>query len=163
SRTGLSRISPLWNGTMRRGRASTRDGGRRCTGSSSPPPSRRPSSEPPPSIPERQPSGLWKAAVCRGLAPLAVRNRGGAIRGRLFCRRQYAWNPLLTDDAGMGKIRPVTIPAGTPEGFRERLEMFMIRPLVNSGGARHLPRLVGEDLLVEDFPDPKEHEEPTSS
>src|SRR5262245_59062148 len=63
----------------------------------------------------------------------------------------------------MGKIRPVTIPAGTPEGFRERLEMFMIRPLVNSGGARHLPRLVAEDVLVEDFPDPMEGAEPASS
>ena len=31
--------------------------------------------------------------------------------------------------------------------------MLMIHPLVNSGGARHLPTLVAEDLLVEDFPD----------
>jgi hypothetical protein len=32
--------------------------------------------------------------------------------------------------------------------------MFMIHPLVNSGGARYLPSLVAEDVLVEDFPDP---------
>ena len=32
--------------------------------------------------------------------------------------------------------------------------MFVIHPLVNSGGARYLPTLVGEDVLVEDFPDP---------
>jgi hypothetical protein len=81
----------------------------------------------------------------------------------LAALRQYAWNPLLTDEAGMGQVRPVSLPAGTPEGFRERLEMFMIRPLVNSGGARHLPRLVAEDVLVEDFPDPKESEEPRPS
>jgi hypothetical protein len=84
-------------------------------------------------------------------------------RPELAPLRQYAWNPVLTDEAGMGKVRPVTLPAGTPEGFRERLEMFMIRPLVNSGGARHLPRLVAEDVLVEDFPDPKEGEEPAFS
>jgi hypothetical protein len=32
--------------------------------------------------------------------------------------------------------------------------MFTIHPLVNSGGARYLPSLVAEDVLVEDFPDP---------
>jgi hypothetical protein len=84
-------------------------------------------------------------------------------RPELAALRQYAWNPLLTDEAGMGTVRPVPLPAGTPEGFRDRLEMFMIRPLVNSGGARHLPTLVAEDLLVEDFPDPKEGAEPASS
>jgi hypothetical protein len=35
----------------------------------------------------------------------------------------------------------------------------MIHPLVNSGGARHLPTLVAEDVLVEDFPDPKAGED----
>lgn len=34
---------------------------------------------------------------------------------------------------------------------------------MNSGGARHLPSLVPEDVLVEDFPDPKERTEPASS
>jgi hypothetical protein len=81
----------------------------------------------------------------------------------LAALRQYAWNPLLADEAGMGQVKPVPLPAGTPEGVRERLEMFMIRPLVNSGGARHLPSLVAEDVLVEDFPDPREGEEPASS
>jgi hypothetical protein len=43
------------------------------------------------------------------------------------------------------------------------VEMLMIHPLVNSGGARHLPTLVAEDVLVEDFPDPSdEGEAPTS-
>jgi hypothetical protein len=55
------------------------------------------------------------------------------------------------------------LPAGTPEAFRERLEMLMIHPLVNSGGARHLPTLVAEDVLVEDFPDPKEGDETPAS
>jgi hypothetical protein len=41
--------------------------------------------------------------------------------------------------------------------------MLMIHPVVNSGGARHFPKLVAEDVLVEDFPDPKEGEEPGAS
>ena len=39
----------------------------------------------------------------------------------------------------------------------------MIHPLANSGGARHLPSLVAEDVLVEDFPDPGEDEQPPAS
>ena len=32
----------------------------------------------------------------------------------------------------------------------------MIHPLVKSGGGRHLSKLVAEDVLVEDFADPKD-------
>ena len=39
----------------------------------------------------------------------------------------------------------------------------MIHPLVNSGGARYLPSLVAEDVLVEDFPDPAEGQTPPAS
>jgi len=74
--------------------------------------------------------------------------------------RQSVWNPLFSDEPG-GRIgvKQVPLPAGTPEAFRERLEMLMIHPIVNSGGARHLPKLVAEDVLVEDFPDPEEGKE----
>jgi hypothetical protein len=72
---------------------------------------------------------------------------------------QYAWNPVFGDEPGRIKVKQVPLPAGTPEQFRERLEMLMIHPLINSGGARHLPTLVAEDVLVEDFPDPKEGDE----
>jgi hypothetical protein len=41
--------------------------------------------------------------------------------------------------------------------------MFVIRPLVNSGGARYLPTLVAEDVLVEDFPDPADGQPPPAS
>jgi hypothetical protein len=41
--------------------------------------------------------------------------------------------------------------------------MFTIHPLVNSGGARYLPSLVAEDVLVEDFPDPAEGQTPAAS
>src|SRR5262249_538332 len=38
--------------------------------------------------------------------------------------RQYAWNPVFSDEPG-GRIgvKQVPLPAGTPEGFRERVEM----------------------------------------
>jgi hypothetical protein len=77
--------------------------------------------------------------------------------------RQYAWNPLFADESGRTSVKQVPLPGGTPEGFRERLEMLMIHPLVNSGGARHLPKLVAEDVLVENFPDPKEGAEASAS
>jgi hypothetical protein len=41
--------------------------------------------------------------------------------------------------------------------------MLMIHPLINSGGARHLPTLVAEDVLIEDFADPGEEEQPPVS
>jgi hypothetical protein len=77
--------------------------------------------------------------------------------------RQYAWNPLIADESGRIGVKQVPLPTGTPEALRDRLEMSMIHPLVNSGGARHLPKLVAEDVLIEDFPDPKEGEQPPVS
>jgi hypothetical protein len=70
--------------------------------------------------------------------------------------RDYAWNPLFSEESGQIDARKLPLPTGAPEAVRGRLEMLMIHPLVNSGGARHLPALVAEDLLVEDFPDPEE-------
>ena len=77
--------------------------------------------------------------------------------------RQYAWNPLIADESGRIGVKQVPLPTGSPEALRERLEMSMIHPLVNSGGARHLPKLVAEDVLIEDFPDPKEGEQPPAT
>jgi hypothetical protein len=94
-----------------------------------------------------------EAARRLGLAPRRLESRT-----EFASLRQYAWNPVSADESGRIGVKQVPLPAGTPEGFRERLEMLVIHPLVNSGGARHLPRLVAEDVLVEDFPDPGEGE-----
>jgi hypothetical protein len=99
-----------------------------------------------------------KAARRLGLAARRLESRV-----ELASLRQYVWNPLFSDESGRLKVKQVPLPAGTPEAFRERLEMLMIHPVVNSGGARHLPRLVAEDVLVEDFPDPKEGDEAPAS
>jgi hypothetical protein len=99
-----------------------------------------------------------KAALRLGLAVRRLESRT-----ELAPLRQYAWNPFFSDESGPIDVKHVPLPAGTPEGFRERLEMLMIHPLVNSGGARHLPRLVAEDVLVEDFADLKEGDQPPLS
>jgi hypothetical protein len=103
-------------------------------------------------------SATLEAARRLGLAPRRLESR------REFASlRQYAWNPVAADESGRIAVKQVPLPAGTPEGFRERLEMLIIHPLVNSGGARHLPKLVAEDVLIEDFPDPGEGDEAPAS
>jgi len=92
-----------------------------------------------------------------GLAPRRLESRV-----ELASLRQYAWNPL-SDESGHVEIQRPALPSGSPEGLRDRVEMLMIHPLVNSGGARHLPTLVAEDVLVEDFPDPVEGASPPAS
>jgi hypothetical protein len=99
----------------------------------------------------------------KGARRLGLAARRLESKVELASLRQYAWNPLFAEGSGQIKVAQVPLPAGTPEGFRERLEMLMIHPVVNSGGARHLPTLVAEDVLVEDFPDPKEGDEGPAS
>ena len=98
-----------------------------------------------------------------GARRLGLASRRLEGRVEVAALRQYAWNPVFGDEPGQVKVKQVPLPAGTPEAFRDRLEMLMIHPLINSGGARHLPSLVDEDVLVEDFPDPKEGDEPPAS
>jgi len=95
-----------------------------------------------------------QAARRLGLAPRRLDSRA-----ELASLSQYAWDPVFADESARMSVKQVPLPPGTPEGFRERLEMLMIHPAVNSGGARHFPKLVAEDVLVEDFPDPKEGED----
>jgi hypothetical protein len=83
-------------------------------------------------------------------------------RMELAALRQYAWTPL-SDERGPGEAPRLRLPSGIPEGLRDGLAVFMIHPLVNSGGARYLPSLVAEDVLVEDFPDPVEGHAPPAS
>jgi hypothetical protein len=94
-----------------------------------------------------------QAARRLGLAPRRLDSRA-----ELASLSQYAWDPVFADESRMS-VKQVPLPPGTPEEFRERLEMLMIHPAVNSGGARHFPKLVAEDVLVEDFPDPVEGED----
>jgi hypothetical protein len=83
-----------------------------------------------------------------GLAPRRVEPRL-----ELAALRRYAWTPF-SDEHVDSAAAQLPLPSGSPEGLRDGLAMFTIHPLVNSGGARYLPSLVAEDVLVEDFPDP---------
>jgi hypothetical protein len=105
----------------------------------------------------------YSADTLEGARRLGLAARRLESHAEIASLRSYAWNPLFADESGRIKVKEIELPAGTPEAFRERLEMLMIHPLVNSGGARHLPTLVAEDVLVEDFPDPKQGDEPPRS
>jgi hypothetical protein len=76
--------------------------------------------------------------------------------------RRYAWTPL-SHEWGNSPAAEIPLPSGSPEDLQEGLAVFTIHPLVNSGGARYLPSLVAEDVLVEDFPDPAEGQTPGAS
>ena len=117
-------------------------------------------STPMPAKPSTDLLNAYSDATLKEARRLGLAARRLESRVELASVRQYAWNPLFSDEPG-GRIgvKQIPLPAGTPEALRERLEMLMIHPLVNSGGARHLPTLVAEDVLVEDFPDPNEGEE----
>jgi hypothetical protein len=92
-----------------------------------------------------------------GLAPRHLEPRMD-----LASLRRYAWTPL-SDERGTTAADRLKLPPGTPDDLREGLAIFLIHPLVNSGGARYLPSLVAEDVFVEDFPDPVDGQTPPAS
>ena len=104
----------------------------------------------------------WSSDTLTRARQLGLGPRHLEPRVELASLRQYAWNPL-SDESHHIAIKEVSLPPGSAAGLRDRLEMLMIHPLANSGGARHLPSLVAEDVLVEDFPDPAEGERPPVS
>jgi hypothetical protein len=75
---------------------------------------------------------------------------------------QYAWRPLY-DERGHVDTNPVPLPEGASDRLADPVKMLVIHPLVNSGGARYLPSLVAEDMLVEDFPEPDDGEKAPAS
>ena len=100
----------------------------------------------------------WSSDTLTAARQLGLGARHLNPRDDLAALRQYAWTPLA-DESQRHSIREVSLPPGSADGLRDRIEVLMIHPLVNSGGARHLPTLVAEDVLVEDAPDLKEDEQ----
>jgi hypothetical protein len=66
---------------------------------------------------------------------LGLASRHLEPRMELASLRQYAWTPL-SDERGNSGAAQLRLPSGMPEGLRDGLAVFMIHPLVNSGGAR---------------------------
>ena len=93
---------------------------------------------------------------------LGLASRHLEPRMELASLRPYAWTPL-SDARGTTAPDRLKLPPGTPDELREGLAIFLIHPLVNSGGARYLPSLVAEDVLVEEFPDPVDGPTPPAS
>ena len=93
---------------------------------------------------------------------LGLASRHLEPRLELASLRRYAWT-RFSDERGNSDASQVQLPPGSPEGLRDGVAVFIIHPLVNSGGARYLPTLAAEDVLVEDFPDPAEGQAPPMS
>lgn len=110
---------------------------------------------------ELQPVGYSSETLARA-RHLGLTSRHLEPRMELASLRRYAWTPA-SDEHGHSAAAQMPLPSGSPEGLREGVAMFTIHPLVNSGGARYLPSLVAEDVLVEDFPDPADGQTPAAS
>jgi len=100
----------------------------------------------------------WPTETVTRARELGLGARHLDARVGLASLRHYAWSPS-SDALPQSDIQQVALPSGSPEGLRERVEVLMIHPIANSGGARHLPAFLAEDVLVEDFPDPAEGEQ----
>jgi hypothetical protein len=110
---------------------------------------------------ELQPAAYSSETLARA-RHLGLTSRHLEPRMELASLRRYAWTPS-SDERGSNTATQVPLPSGSPEGLRDGVAMFAIHPLVNSGGARYLPSLVAEDVLVEDFPDPADGQTPPAS
>ncbi|MBT0652026.1 hypothetical protein [Geomobilimonas luticola] len=64
----------------------------------------------------------------------------------------HLWQPDFTDE--ISRKKEIQLPANAPANFRDLVELFTLHPFVNSGGARFVPVLAEEDVLVEDFDEP---------
>ena len=88
-------------------------------------------------------------AKALGLEPEHFDNIRGKFRG-LF---RHLWHPVFFESEGnlAGARVSAMLAKDTPEPQRDRIVMFITRPVLSSGGARFLPPLVEEDILVEGF------------
>jgi hypothetical protein len=66
---------------------------------------------------------------------------------------RHLWHPVFFEAEGnlAGARVSAALPKDTPDAQRDRIVMFVTRPVLSSGGARFLPPLVDEDILVETF------------
>lgn len=105
---------------------------------------------------------------------LARANRFGLIPARVEPELElsehlsrHAWSATRPDRQFPGQrgtlLDEQSYPPGTPAALKETLDLFMIHLFINSGGTRYLPRLVAEEVLVENFPEPEEDDEAPAS
>ncbi len=80
---------------------------------------------------------------------------------------RFAWHPTYSDSHNSQhsvlQVPDIPLPEGVPQALKNRLQLFAIHPFINSGGVRYLPNMLEEDVLVEDFPEPKSGTDAPSS
>ncbi|HET9156429.1 MAG TPA: hypothetical protein VFN91_07155 [Myxococcaceae bacterium] len=74
------------------------------------------------------------------------------VRERFRSLLPYLWRPVFfeSDSGPAARVRAM-LPRDTPDALRDRIVMLVTRPILTSGGARFVPPLVEEDVLVESF------------
>jgi hypothetical protein len=75
------------------------------------------------------------------------------IRAKFGGVLRHLWHPVFFESEGnlAGARVSAMLPKDTPDAQRDRIVMFVTRPVLSSGGARFTPPLVEEDLLIETF------------
>jgi hypothetical protein len=111
------------------------------------------------------PDDTTQRAAALGLAPAMLQVQHEEAKGLWEFLHRHAWNPRFREAAAQreGVVRlelaleDSGLPAELAGPIREFVELFLLQPYVNSGGARYLPAPRPETFLVEDFaetPDP---------
>ena len=74
------------------------------------------------------------------------------VRERFRFLLPYLWRPVFFEsDSGPEARVKAMLPGDTPSALRDRIVLLVTRPILTSGGARFVPPLVEEDVLVETF------------
>ena len=73
---------------------------------------------------------------------------------------RFAWHPTYADlqsnHRSVLRVPDLPLPKDLPEALKSRIQLYAMHPFVNSAGVRFLPNMIAEDVLVENFPEPKE-------
>jgi len=95
------------------------------------------------------PAEVLEKAKALGLEPEHFDDMRAKFGGLL----RHLWHPVFFEAEGnlAGARVTAMLPTDTPDAQRDRIVMFVTRPVLSSGGARFVPPLVDEDLLIETF------------
>ena len=76
-----------------------------------------------------------------------------SLRAKFRPLLRHLWHPVFFEAEGnlAGARVTAALPKDTSDAQRDRIVMFVTRPVLSSGGARFIPPLVDEDMLVESF------------
>lgn len=106
-------------------------------------------------------SEILERAQDKGLSPIRLEAGSQFLKlssDDLASLYQHLWHPDFTDEFNHQGVdrrkKEVQLPVDVPAAFRDFVELFTLHPFVNSGGARYVPVLAEEDVLVEDFDEP---------